>query len=226
LPSAALLTLTLFLGFLHLLADEHDHRAPLSPPLDVGLLEIPAPASGAAPALEPFRSAATDASPPSPAPEPTPTPAVTPPPPPSPESKIVSKPSPQPTKSRRIAPPAAERTAPAAPPSAPAPPAPEAPPAANNNALGLGKMGPRALYKPLPEIPAALRRRTLELIAVARFRVATDGSAEVELIEPTSDPDLNRALLDKLRTWRFFPAMEQGRPVASSLDIRIPISVQ
>jgi protein TonB len=87
-------------------------------------------------------------------------------------------------------------------------------------------MGARALYKPLPEIPAALRRRALELVAVARFRVAADGSAEVELIEPTGDTELNRALLDKLKTWRFFPAMEQGRPIASSLDIRIPISVQ
>jgi protein TonB len=87
-------------------------------------------------------------------------------------------------------------------------------------------MGARALYKPPPEIPAALRRRALELVAVARFRVAADGSAAVELIEPTSDPELNRALLDKLKTWRFFPAMEQGRPVASSLDLRIPISVQ
>lgn len=87
-------------------------------------------------------------------------------------------------------------------------------------------MGARALYKPLPEIPEALRRRTLELVAVARFRVAVDGSATVELIEPTSDPQLNRILLDKLRTWHFFPATEQGRPVVSSLDIRIPISVQ
>jgi protein TonB len=87
-------------------------------------------------------------------------------------------------------------------------------------------MGARALYKPLPEIPEALRRRTLQLLALARFRVAVDGSATVELVEPTSDPQFNRTLLDKLRTWRFFPAMEQGRPVSSSLDIRIPISVQ
>jgi protein TonB len=87
-------------------------------------------------------------------------------------------------------------------------------------------MGARVLYKPLPEIPPALRRRALELVAVARFRVAANGSATVELIEPTSDTELNRALRDTLKTWRFFPAMEQGRPVASSLDIRIPISVQ
>ncbi len=63
-------------------------------------------------------------------------------------------------------------------------------------------------------------------MAVARFRVAADGSAEVDLIEPTPDPQLNRALLESLRRWRFFPAMENGKAAPSSLDIRIPISVR
>jgi protein TonB len=87
-------------------------------------------------------------------------------------------------------------------------------------------MGARALYKPMPEIPDALRRRSLELVALARFKVAADGSAQVELIEPTSEPDLNRALLDALKRWRFFPAMQDGKAVASSVDIRIPVSVK
>jgi len=87
-------------------------------------------------------------------------------------------------------------------------------------------MGARALYQPLPELPEALRRRSIEAVAVARFQVAEDGSAQVQLIEPTSDPDLNRALLDSLRRWRFFPALQDGKPVASSVDIRIPVSVK
>jgi protein TonB len=61
---------------------------------------------------------------------------------------------------------------------------------------------------------------------MARFRVGADGGAEVELVEPTSDPDLNRVLLESLRRWRFFPAMQGGKPVASTIDIRIPISVR
>ena len=87
-------------------------------------------------------------------------------------------------------------------------------------------MGARALYKPMPEIPDALRRRNIEMVAMARFSVAADGSAQVALIEPTSDPDLNRALLDSLKRWKFFPAMQDGKPVASNIDIRIPISVK
>jgi protein TonB len=239
LPSAALLTLALLFGFLHLLAEEDNHRAPLPPPIDVGLVEMPAAASPTAPSPPTATDTAPQPgiAPPNPPPETTPpTPAeeepvpaaeAPPSPPPSPppaQPKAAPRLAPKPAKPRPAAP-AAERAAPAAPSTASPPPAAEVPPAATN-ALGLGNMGARAIYKPLPELPAALRRRGLELVAVARFRVATDGSAAVELIEPTNDPELNRALLEKLRTWRFFPAMEQGRPVASSLDIRIPISVR
>jgi periplasmic protein TonB len=87
-------------------------------------------------------------------------------------------------------------------------------------------MGARAIYQPRPDIPEALRRQSLEVIAVARFRVAANGTADVELVQPTGSPELNAALVDSLRRWRFFPAMDGGKPVAATLDIRIPISVR
>lgn len=87
-------------------------------------------------------------------------------------------------------------------------------------------MGARAIYRPLPEIPEELRRRAVDLVAVARFRVGADGGAQVELITPTPDADLNRSLLASLGKWRFFPALDAGKPVASVVDIRIPISVR
>lgn len=82
------------------------------------------------------------------------------------------------------------------------------------------------LYQPLPEIPDDLRRRNINFVALARFHVAANGSAQVELIDPTPEPTLNRALLAALARWRFFPAMEQGKPVASVIEIRVPISVR
>ncbi len=91
---------------------------------------------------------------------------------------------------------------------------------------GGGTMGARAIYKPMPEIPEEIRRRVATLVAVARFHVAADGAATVELIQPTPDPRFNTALLGMLRTWRFFPAMANGRPVTSSVDIRIPILIR
>jgi protein TonB len=87
-------------------------------------------------------------------------------------------------------------------------------------------MSARAIYKPMPEIPESLRHRTMDVVAVARFRVTANGSAQVDLTEPTGDPDLNRALLETLKRWRFFPAMQAGKPVDSTFDIRIPLSVK
>ena len=91
--------------------------------------------------------------------------------------------------------------------------------------VGGGRAGARAIYQPLPEIPEALRRRGIEVVAVARFRIAADGSARVELTEPTADADLNSAVLESLGRWRFFPAMQDGKPVPSSVDIRIRIPI-
>lgn len=174
-------------------------------------------------------------------------------PPPLPASPRRAEPSRPPQDSPRAAP--AREASPEAPPAAPLPltpeppvetvgpplarpapppPAPSAPSASRSEPAtapgpareGGGRMGARALYQPLPELPDSLRRRSIEAVAVARFQVAEDGSAQVQLVEPTSDPDLNRALLDTLRRWRFFPAMQDGKPVASSVDIRIPVSVK
>jgi protein TonB len=78
----------------------------------------------------------------------------------------------------------------------------------------------------MPEIPEALRRQTLDVVAIARFRVAANGRAQVELVQPTPDPELNNVLLEALRRWRFFPGMQDGKPVASTVDIRVPISVK
>jgi len=108
----------------------------------------------------------------------------------------------------------------------PTPPPPQPQQAAPARPVNSGNMGARALYQPMPEIPDSLRSRNIDLVAVARFRVAADGSAQVELIEATPEPTLNSALLDTLAKWQFFPAMHNGRPVASIIDIRIPISVK
>ena len=102
------------------------------------------------------------------------------------------------------------------------------PPSSARNGVpgGTDSMSARAIYKPLPEIPESVRRRNVEVVAVARFRVTATGTAAVELVEPTSDAELNRALLETLGRWRFFPAMQAGKPVTSTIDIRIPISVR
>jgi len=225
-PAALGLTLLSQMAFLALL------RQPASPPtvprpVDVQVIELPAPPASARPAPPERRS--------------------------SPPLRRLDAPSPRPVLApseprievpRAPAPPVAEEPvtpAPAA--TVPVPPAPSPPSAAPSTQVpltalppsrgpqdatpgGTDRMSARAIYKPMPEIPEALRRRTIDLVAVARFRVDATGRAQVELIEPTPDPDLNRALLESLRRWRFFPATQAGRPIASTIDVRIPVSVK
>ncbi len=86
--------------------------------------------------------------------------------------------------------------------------------------------GAQAIVRPMPQIPDELRQDALSTSAIARFHVATDGTATVELVKPTPNPRLNRLLLDTLKNWRFFPAMKDGKPVDSTQEISIKVNVQ
>jgi protein TonB len=92
--------------------------------------------------------------------------------------------------------------------------------------LGSDNAGARAIYAPTPEIPDDLREETFNAVAIAHFKVAADGTVEVELTKPTENPSLNAILIDTLKQWRFFPAMRDGVAVNAEFDLRIPISVR
>ncbi len=85
--------------------------------------------------------------------------------------------------------------------------------------------GARAIYAPMPKIPEDMRENPLKTVAIARFEVAANGDATVKLINPTPYPRLNEILILTLKSWRFFPAVVHGKPVASTFDIRIPLVV-
>lgn len=139
------------------------------------------------------------------------------------------KPEPMPALKKPIPKPVAKRPLPQAKPveSPPKTPPPVASPPRNNPpAPSGGTISARAIYKPMPEIPEELRRRNVDVVAIARFHVHVDGKADFELLQATPIPSLNSALLDKFKTWRFFPALENGKPVESTIDLRIPITVR
>ena len=226
-PAALVLTFLSQVIFLSLLG-RPEGPPPIPRPVDVQVIELPvaAPAPSARPAPPERRpppppKRATEASPPPSAPAPVASPP-----------RIEAPLAPAPPVSEEPLTPAPPATVTAPPPAPAAPPAPSPlaavpPPRGPQDGVGgTDRMSARAIYKPMPEIPEALRRRTVDLVAVARFRVEASGKAQVELIEPTPDPDLNHALLDSLRRWRFFPATQAGRPVASTIEIRIPVSVR
>lgn len=196
-PGALAFTTALLLALVRLLSLGSTVPAP-TPTLDARLVELePSSPQAAAPA--------------SPPPEPRPATPV-------PRPRARQRPRAEPPQAQPDATPAAEAPSTSSA-SAESPRPARAAPAGGN-------MSARALYRPLPQIPDDLRHQSVELAAVARFRVAEDGTAQVELVDPTPEPTLNASLLATLRTWRFFPALENGRPVASTIDVRIPISVR
>jgi periplasmic protein TonB len=153
--------------------------------------------------------------------------------PPRPKSMphLDALPSPPPTKPK---PPRLQRTlrramaqqSRPAPQTAPRTAAPNGSPTAAAASSGSVTMGARALYKPMPDFPEELRRRPWNVVAVASFHVGADGSATVTLVQATVDPLINAALMVALHKWRFIPALENGHPVASIIEIRIPIVVR
>ncbi len=98
--------------------------------------------------------------------------------------------------------------------------------AGTGSGIGGDATGSRAIYAPMPVMPDDLRENALNTVAVAGFHVAADGSAQVTLVNPTAIPRLNSLLLATLKQWRFFPAVKDGKPVASEFELRIPIVVQ
>jgi protein TonB len=78
----------------------------------------------------------------------------------------------------------------------------------------------------MPQIPDDLRALAFKSSALARFHIAVDGSAEVELAKPTPIPRLNRILLDTLKKWRFMPAIKNGQAVSSTEEILDKIEVK
>jgi protein TonB len=141
-----------------------------------------------------------------PPPRPVPPETVRPQPATSPEPEPVPVPSPAPERST-------------APPSPPLPAVPQ-------RAAASDRAAAHVLYSPLPKIPDELRDQAIKMVALARFDIGTDGTATVELVQPTPNPILNRIILDTLRTWRFFPALERGKPVASIQEVRVQLEVR
>ncbi|MFM0154031.1 energy transducer TonB [Paraburkholderia sediminicola] len=106
------------------------------------------------------------------------------------------------------------------------PPARAAAPAEESaNAGSSGDAAAHAISQPLPELPDDLREQAYQTVATARFAIHVDGSVQVDLIKPTSNPRLNQILLETLRKWRFFPAMQAGHPIESRQDIRVHFNV-
>lgn len=190
--------------------------APPPPPIDARIVELPAARSAAGPATKP-QPVKQPASPPvipkTPLSVPKPAHAqpIT-----HNDTPSVATPAPVPT-----------QTSPAPPKPASTPAAPPQSQNANSDSTETGtqSMGAHAIYQPNPVLPEDLRDETMHLVIVARFHIAEDGSVTVELIKSAPNPRVNQIILNTLKTWRFFPATQADKPLASTEDISISIDV-
>lgn len=121
--------------------------------------------------------------------------------------------------------PAVQESKPAAEPSARTAASPDENANATPSSRSSGDAAAHSISQPLPELPDDLREQSYQTVATARFAIHVDGSVDVELVKPTPSPRLNQILLETLRKWRFFPAMQAGHPVESRQDIRVHFNV-
>lgn len=208
-----LLWLAILYVFSRLLSPQAD-QTPQLPPVDAKIIELPALKPLPQPSVPP--APRVERQPPKPIAKPHPKEHVVPHPKPTPVPQVT-----QPADKTAAQ---ADNAKAAAVPETPLPkPTPQ--PDTNASPAGTARMGAKAIYQPVPKIPDDLRDEAISLVAVARFHIKPDGSADVELIKATSSPRINQLILNTLRTWKFFPALQEGKPVASVQDIKVRIDV-
>lgn len=85
----------------------------------------------------------------------------------------------------------------------------------------------RALNQPAPEYPAAAQRSGQEGTVIVRVDVDANGSpVDVEIAQSSRSRDLDRAALRAVRGWTFEPAIRDGQPVASSVQVPVDFRLE
>jgi len=80
---------------------------------------------------------------------------------------------------------------------------------------------------PPPVYPPAALRRGETGTAIVRIQVDAEGlPGGVALIQRSGSRDLDRAAMEAVRKWRFQPAIEDGEPIAGSVDIPVEFNLQ
>lgn len=74
---------------------------------------------------------------------------------------------------------------------------------------------PRALHRPNPEFPHALRGRVAGGTALVKYFVDAQGRVRVPVAISATEPEFAEAALAAVRQWRFEPPRIDGRPVVA-----------
>jgi protein TonB len=92
---------------------------------------------------------------------------------------------------------------------------------ASNNVF----LPPIPIFNPMPLIPTDMRAHTYNTSVRVEFFVNKDASFTSRLLSSTGYDELDRAVINTLKKWKFSPATMDGQPVHGTLKLRIRFSV-
>lgn len=82
--------------------------------------------------------------------------------------------------------------------------------------------GPEPVARVQPQYPTLAYRNREEGSVLVRAQVGADGTpVDVTVVRRSGSRDLDRAALEAVRGWHFRPAIENGKAVASSVEVPI-----
>ncbi|RYG79934.1 hypothetical protein EON77_08485 [bacterium] len=73
---------------------------------------------------------------------------------------------------------------------------------------------PQRLSGAMPKLSDAARARLADTPVTASFVIDGDGAVHVPVVPGDTDTEVAQVVLEALRSWRFAPTVQDGRPVA------------
>jgi len=111
------------------------------------------------------------------------------------------------------------------PPPAPAPPPLPPPKAQGPISLPENATPAVALSTPAPQYPAGAKADGITATVVVRFDIG-EGGEVTNVVIVRGHPLFDAAVLAAVRTWRYRPAVFEGRPLAVTKSVRIPFTIK
>ena len=106
------------------------------------------------------------------------------------------------------------------------PEAPVAPtPACDELQLQIDTSHPRAIFAPDPEYTEEARRAKIQGKVILKVTVGTDGTAHDITVVKGLGHGLDENAVQTVRTWKWQPALELGKPKASEITVEVTFQI-
>ncbi len=87
--------------------------------------------------------------------------------------------------------------------------------------VGNGVSAPKAIYTPEPEFSEEARKAKYQGVCVVWLVVGPDGRPRDIQVHRTLGLGLDEKAVEAVKTWRFEPAMKDGKPVAAQISVEV-----